>query len=213
MGQLPIESLTVDSLHAKNELFPHLHDRVFHVTPRLNLDSILASGFIHHNGDGRFPFASEGSENSFGRLHNRGCVFDFRNQSEQTLFDLRGDYTWDDPFRTHVSPYEDFPAPTADDSAAYLFLGPAAFGNLIPARDAIQDEPILRTLMREVEWWWQGNLPVSLISSALIVQFDRTNEREEHARHARHLAAAFAEIERENPHGDYRRNPKPIRSK
>jgi hypothetical protein len=193
----PIERITVDSLRTVESLLPFLRDRVFHLTPKGNLESILKTRAVCHNGANRFPHASSMSENSYGRLRGWICLFDFRAVDDDVLTENRENYAWDDPFRPSVHPMQEFPDSWDDDTTAYLFLDEKAFPSLIPARNVVQ-EPMWRTLIREVECWWPGDLPLDFISSILVVSFDREREKEAHSRELDRIGRVLAEI---FPHG------------
>jgi hypothetical protein len=156
-----------------------LRDRVFHVTPIENLSGIESTGFIQHNGDKKFAYASSMSENSYGRRHNWVCLFDFRGKSENELREVRSDYTFDDPFQDVVHPFLEMPEDSPAASTAYLFLRREAYKRLIPAAN-VKQEAVWRTLIRKVECWYPGDIPVSLIESALVVNIDRATERQKH---------------------------------
>jgi hypothetical protein len=173
------ETITVDSTQLLAVLLPRLRERVFHVTPIENLSGIEAAGAIQHNGDKKFAFASSMSENSYGRRRNWVCLFDFRGKAEKKLRDVRSDYVFDDPFQSTVHPFLEMPEDSPSASTAYLFLRRQAYARLIPAKN-VKQEAVWRTLIRKVECWYPGDIPLSLIESVLVVNIDRTNERQKH---------------------------------
>ena len=175
----PTETIRVDSLQLLETLNPRLRGGVFHVTPRNRLEGITSSQAVLHNRDERFEYATDGSDNSYGRLRGWVCLFDFREKSDSVLNNVRSDFQYEDPFKTPIHPMLQMSGDSLNDSAAYLFLQPAAYGQLISAATAVQ-EPRPRTLIRDVECWWPGNLPLTMIASILIVDIDRTNERRAH---------------------------------
>jgi hypothetical protein len=173
------EIITVDSTQLLAVLLPRLRERVFHVTPIENLSGIEATGAIQNNGDKKFAFASSMSENSYGRRRNWVCLFDFRGKGKKTLRNVRSDYMFEDPFQVVVHPFLEMPEDSPVASTAYLFLRGEAYSRLIPARN-VQQEAVWRTLIRKVECWYPGDIPLSLIESVLVVNIDRTNERQQH---------------------------------
>jgi hypothetical protein len=187
------EIITVDSTQLLTVLLPRLRERVFHVTPIDNLSGIEAAGAIQHNGDKKFAFASSMSENSYGRRRNWLCLFDFRGKTEKTLRDVRSDYMFEDPFQVVVHPFLEMPEDSPAASTAYLFLHCEAYSRLIPAAN-VQQEAVWRTLIRKVECWYPEDIPLSLIELVLVVNIDRTAERQRHNTEAERVAKILLPI-------------------
>ena len=187
------ETIIVDSLKLLDALLPRLRDRVFHVTPIENLAGIEAAGAVKHNGDEKFPFASSMSKNSYGRRHSWVCLFDFRAKSDNVLREVRSDYMFEDPFQQTIHPFLQMPVDSPAASTAYLFLHADAHERLISAAN-VRQGAIIRTLIRKVECWYPGDLPLSLIESVLIVNIDRTSERRQHEVEAERVAKLLCDL-------------------
>ncbi len=187
------ETITVDSTQLLPVLLPRLRDRVFHVTPIENLSGIEATGAIQHNGDKKFKFASSMSENSYGRRRKWVCLFDFRGKAEKTLRDVRSDYMFEDPFQDVIHPFLEMPEDSPAASTAYFFLRGEAYSRLIPAVN-VRQEAVWRTLIRKVECWYPGDIPLSLIELVLVVNIDRTHERQRHNIEAERVAKILLPI-------------------
>jgi hypothetical protein len=149
-ADLPIGRLSVKSSDLEPVVLPLLLGTVFHVTSSPALIDVVSSGAIRSNHDRRFQFTFPQSENNYGRQRGYVCLFDFREASENAAREARCKFN--------------FLKPTSADPV-FLFLTPSEYPRLIAWTDA----PAGAMVIPYVETWYPGDVPLSLLSGALVV--------------------------------------------
>jgi hypothetical protein len=143
------------------ELLPHLIGRVFHVTQQHSLDGIRSVGYIDPNVGGALGNSFSQSSKSFGRANGCVCLFDFREKTNEAI-------SWGLDCCNFLES-RDFA-----NQIAVLRIDPVAFPQLIPAGSAYERGGAGTIWVPEVECWFSGQLPISLISDILLVTIHRT---------------------------------------
>jgi hypothetical protein len=136
------------------ELLPNLIGRVFHVTTRQGYAGIRRRGSIGSNQDGKRPFSYPQSENSYFRKKGCVCLFDLRIPTAEQIDEALLKYYFLNPF--------------SDNRPVFLILGEAGYAGLIPWSASIAEEGF-HVVIHHVEAGYSGEIPMSLIDSALVV--------------------------------------------
>lgn len=158
-----VEHVDLQDADLRAVLLPRLRDRVFHVTSQENFEKIREAGAILHNRDERFPL-NVTSEASFGRRRGWVCLFDLRGCVERVLDrTLDRDYNFLQP-RSFVRYLRD----STISNIAYLIVKQEASPSIVPQSFANEIDP-LGHYVRDTEVWYPGDVPLSLVESALLV--------------------------------------------
>ncbi len=148
--------ITCNNSDLRARVLPLLRGQVFHVTKLQTFDSIRTTGSIKNNRDGQFRFTYGQSANSYGRVRGWVSLFDLRNATDAEIDEALLKYYFLNPFfdeSTHV----------------YLFISECAWPYLISWERAKQEKAWKEMFIPDVETWYPGDIPISLVSDALVV--------------------------------------------
>ena len=157
---IPADHISYINKDYRNDLLRHLTGRIFHVTTATAFDYIQEDNYIFHNKSGRLPI-HRSSENSYGRKNGWVCLFDLRNQSNETIRDALIKYDFLRP-----NWLVDHKLEQTESHLTYLFLKPASYSEIIPNS---QGQPYA-FFVPQVECWYPGDMPLGHIDSVLFVR-------------------------------------------
>jgi hypothetical protein len=135
-----------------------LEERVFHVTKKIYMESILRDGEIKPNADKKLP-TSFGHD---GFFRNRNCVslFDYRLALTDKIKD----------FRRRCSPF--IPAQPESEGIAILLLSPKIFPELIPWTLWKEEKAFSEMVVPYVEAGYKGAIPTSMVEEIICLKLD-----------------------------------------
>ncbi len=141
----------------RERLYPLVESRVFHVTRRENVLSILQNGGISPNRSGALPTTFGSSAQAYFRM--RGCVslFDLAHPTAEQI-DSRLADCW--PFQT-AKP---------GSNIAIFIVSPEAYDSLIPWNGSRGEEAHGDMVVPYVETGYPGLLPIALIEELIEVE-------------------------------------------
>ena len=143
-----------------DDILSLLQGRVFHVTKRAYLPSILAAGQIRPNADDTLPTSFGSSSNAFFR--NRGCV---------SLFDYRPEPTEEMRFyRSKCWPF--MPAQPGDSGIAILMLKPQVHSAIVPYTRWKEEGALSEMVVPYVEAGHPGPISAELIDEVLCLKIE-----------------------------------------
>lgn len=144
-------------------VLPLLRGRVFHVTELQAFDSIRTTGSIKNNRDGQFSATHGQWANSYGRKRGWVCLFDLRNVTDVEVDEALQKYFF-------LKPFFD------ENEHVYLFISESVWPYLISWERAAREEAWKELFIPDVEVWYPGDIPISLVSDVLAVTVQtRTN--------------------------------------
>lgn len=143
-----------------DDILSLLQGRVFHVTKRAYLSSILADGQIKPNTDAALPTTFDSSSNAFFR--NRGCVslFDY---CPEPIEEIRC-------YRSKCWPF--MPAEPGDDGIAILILKPEVHSAIVPWTQWKEEEAWNKMVVPYVEAGHPGPISAELIDEVLCLKIE-----------------------------------------
>lgn len=150
------EVVTVKETELRVRLWPRVQNRVFHVTRRENIQSILTGGGIAPNPDGLLRTTFGSSEASYFR--KRGCV---------SLFDLV--HPSEDQIKERIADCWPFQTAAPDSDIAILIVKASAYGSLIRWDTVNKAGQVREMIVPYVEAGYPGLLPLCHIDQIIEV--------------------------------------------
>lgn len=148
-------------LDLNKKLLPLLVGKVFHVTAKSSLESILKDGVIKSNKDGVFAYSFPQSDKSYGIKRGYICLFDLRKANKEQIEDALCKYYFLNP-------------PRFDNLPCFLIISSKIYKELIDTSIAKADVGFKEMWIPYVGCWYPCDLKIEYIDEIIEVNVDRT---------------------------------------